>query len=67
MTIKIIPDGPTLELTASEFNRLQHEYSKAFMFYAGTVPTFEEWVRRQIGGVSTITTENVTKKNLLVE
>ena len=42
MTIKIIPDGP-------------QEYNQAFMFFAGTVPTFEEWVRQKKGNV----TENV--------
>ena len=46
MSIKIIPDGPEITLTESEYARLQAEYNQAFMFYAGIPPTFEEWVRQ---------------------
>lgn len=45
MAIKIIDEGPDIHLTASEHARLLDEYQKAFMFYAGTPPTFESWVR----------------------
>lgn len=48
MAIKIIEDGPDITLTRSEYNRLYAEYSKAFMLYAGTPPTFEEWVRERL-------------------
>jgi len=47
MAIKIIDEQPDIHLTASEHARLQDEYRKAFMFYAGTPPTFESWVRSQ--------------------
>lgn len=47
MTIRIIADGPDITLTESEYARLQLEYEKAFMYYSGVPPTFEEWVRGQ--------------------
>lgn len=46
MAIKIV-EGPTIELTAEEYNRYSAEYEKAFMFYSGVPPTFEEWVRQK--------------------
>ena len=46
VSIKII-DEPVLHLTADEYARYMDEYRKAFMFYAGTPPTFESWVVRQ--------------------
>lgn len=52
MTIKIIPDGGEITLTESEYARLQQEYNQAFMFFAGTVPTFEEWVRQKRASVA---------------
>lgn len=45
MTIRIVPDGPDIELTESEYARLRGEYAKAFSHFAGIPPTFEEWVR----------------------
>ena len=46
MAIKIIEDeGPDIYLTSSEHARLMDEYRKSFMFYSGTPPTFERWVR----------------------
>lgn len=45
MAVKIIKE-PDVYLTQSEYNRLMAEYHKAFSMYAGTPPTFEEWVRR---------------------
>ena len=46
MTIKVIRE-PDLYITSEELTRLRYEYSKAFTHYAGPVPTFEDWVRRQ--------------------
>ena len=54
MTIRIIEDGPEIAMTRSEHNRLMAEYAEAFMFYAGTPPTFEDWVRQR--GTGTVTT-----------
>jgi hypothetical protein len=54
--IRIIEDeGPDIFLTADEYARLKDEYQKAFMFYAGSPPTFEQWVRQR-GQVRTTTT-----------
>jgi len=44
MAIKII-DQPDIHMTASEHQRLLAEYQRAFSFYAGTPPAFEDWVR----------------------
>ncbi len=46
MTIKIIRQ-PDLHMTASELARYRHEYEKAFAFYSGAPPDFEDWVRAQ--------------------
>ena len=46
MAVKIIEDeGPDIYLTGAEYARLMDEYQQAFMFYAGTPPTFEQWVK----------------------
>jgi hypothetical protein len=53
MAIKIVDEQPgsgDVFLTANEHARLQAEYQKAFMFYAGVPPTFESWVRGKQGG-----------------
>ena len=45
MAVHIIDDAPIdLYLTRDQYNKLLDEYSKAFMFYSGTPPTFESWV-----------------------
>lgn len=51
MAIKIIPDGPDISLTENEAAKLLAEYRQAFMFYAGTPPTFESWVRTRKAGL----------------
>lgn len=63
MAIKIVEDGPELTLTRSEHSRLLDEYQRQYMFYAGIVPTFEEWVRAKKGSVNEVT----TSKGLLRE
>lgn len=46
MAIKIIEEpGGDVYLTPSEYARLHAEYEKNFMFYAGTPPSFERWVK----------------------
>ena len=54
MTIHII-DEPDVYMTREEYTRLEHEYRQAFMFYAGPVPTFEQWVTQRRGGTKTTT------------
>lgn len=44
MTIKIIEE-PDVYLTPNEHAKYSAEYREAFMFYSGTPPTFESWVR----------------------
>ena len=45
MTIKIIKQ-PDVHVTESELARYQDEYQQAYMFFAGTPPTLEEFIRR---------------------
>lgn len=47
MAIEIINEKP-LQLTREQYERLNQEYQKAFMFYSGTVPSFETWARQKI-------------------
>ena len=47
MAIEIVNDEP-LKLTREQFERLNQEYVKAFMYYSGPVPSFETWARQQL-------------------
>lgn len=47
MAIKISDEKPDVVVTESELRRYKDEYQKAFMFYAGTPPSLEEFIRRQ--------------------
>lgn len=44
MTIKVIKE-PDVYLTEAELRRLRYEYDRAFSYYSGPVPSFEEFVR----------------------
>lgn len=46
MAIKIIKQ-PDVHVTESELERYQADYQRDFMFYAGTPPTLEEYIRRR--------------------
>ena len=46
MTIKII-EQPDVHVTESELARYIDEYQQAYMFFAGTPPTIEEFIRRK--------------------
>lgn len=46
MAIKIIRE-PDVHVTEGELSRYQQEYQRAFSYYAGPLPTFEEFVRRK--------------------
>lgn len=48
MGIRII-HVPDVEVTEGELARYQQEYQKAFMFYAGPVPTLAEYIRQRQG------------------
>ena len=45
MTIHIVDEKPDIYLTRDQYDRLLAEYNQAFMFYSGTPPSFESWVR----------------------
>jgi L-amino acid N-acyltransferase YncA len=47
MAIRIKDQKPDVVVTESELRRYRDEYQKAFMFYSGTPPTLEEFIRRQ--------------------
>lgn len=47
MAIKIKPSGPDVVVTEGELARHTAEYQKAYMHYAGTPPTLEEYIRRR--------------------
>jgi hypothetical protein len=57
MTIHIIDEQPDIYLTREQYHRLMQEYQKAFQFYSGIVPTFEDWVRH---GKTQVTLSNGT-------
>lgn len=46
MSIKII-DQPDVHVTVNELHRYKHDYEKAYMFYAGPIPSLEEFIRQQ--------------------
>lgn len=46
MAIRIISE-PDVYLTEAELSRLRFEYQKSYQYYAGPVPTFEQFVREQ--------------------
>jgi len=46
MSIKIVKQ-PDVHVTESELRKYQDEYKNAYMFYAGTPPTLEEFIRRK--------------------
>ena len=46
MAIKV-RDEPDVFVTASELARYKSEYQKAFMFYAGTPPTLNQFIADQ--------------------
>ena len=48
----IVNKLPDVHVSPSELARLQDEYSKAFMFYAGTPPDCEEWAIGKIQGAN---------------
>ncbi len=50
MTIEIIKQPP-VRVTESDLLRYSDEYQRAYMHYAGTPPTLEEYIRRQRGEV----------------
>lgn len=61
MAIEIIePVEPTVKLTSEEYAKYHREYQDAFMFYSGMPPTFEQWVRGKLTGLT-------ESKQLLVE
>jgi len=45
MAIKVTDSEPDVHVTADELRRYQDEYQKAFMFYAGTPPSLESYIR----------------------
>lgn len=47
MTIRIIDETPDVYLTQDQYNRFLAEYQQAYMFYAGTPPTLESYIRRR--------------------
>jgi hypothetical protein len=47
MAIRIKDQKPDVYVTESELRRYKDEYQKAFMFYSGTPPTLEEFIRQQ--------------------
>lgn len=51
MAIEIIDDKP-LQLTREQYDRLNQEYQQSFMYYSGTVPSFETWARERIKSLS---------------
>jgi hypothetical protein len=48
MAVIVIPERDVY-LTQSEYNRFHDEYMRAFSFFVGTPPTFNEWVARRKG------------------
>ena len=46
MTIKIIEE-PTVHVTAGDLQRYKRDYERDHMFYAGPLPTLEEYIRRR--------------------
>ena len=55
MAIKII-DGPDTIVTASELQKYQSEYVKAYLMYSGIPPTLEEFIimkRKEMPGLLT--------------
>lgn len=46
MTIKIV-DEPEVQVTAYDLTRYTQEYCDAYRFYAGPIPSFEEFIRRR--------------------
>lgn len=43
----IVDKKPDVHVTESELRRYRDEYQKAYMFYAGTPPTLEDFIRRR--------------------
>ena len=43
----IVKDEPDVHVTASELARYRDQYQRAFSMYAGTPPTFAEYIRRE--------------------
>lgn len=46
MAIEIIGE-PTVHVTAADLARYQRDYERDHMFYAGPLPTLEEYIRRR--------------------
>jgi hypothetical protein len=46
MAIRVIKEAD-VTVTESELQRYKDEYNQAYMFYAGTPPTLEEFIRRK--------------------
>jgi hypothetical protein len=46
VAIKIVEE-PDVVLTADEAQRYRYDYSRAYSYYAGPVPTFESYCRRR--------------------
>ena len=43
----VVDKEPDVHVTEAELRRYTNEYRKAYMFYAGTPPTLEEFIRRK--------------------
>lgn len=56
MGIFIINEEPDIYLTQSQYDRLMAEYRKAFMYFAGTPPSFEAWYRQRLSASEAQTT-----------
>ena len=44
MAIHILPE-PDITISRSDFERYRYDYSKAFQYYVGPIPTLEEYIR----------------------
>lgn len=40
---------PDVHISPTEYRRLRADYERAFSFYSGTPPDFEEWAISKIG------------------
>lgn len=47
MPIRIIDQKPDVAVTESELERYRDEYQRSYMFYSGTPPSLEEFIRRR--------------------
>lgn len=47
MAIRVIDQKPDVHVTESELRRFRDEYQRTYMFYAGTPPTLEDFIRNR--------------------